>query len=245
MANLSKTWTLESALGYLRSQLDEISSDKIQVLPLIDYINLGQQAIAQIVNELKLPDYGNTLVIKASPAGGEVALTIGTPKTDASAMINQDSSHANLRIDSIEKIAYNYASGASRKLAIKVSPYEFENIIAINQKDEEIYWCQIGEKLYFRNFIGTITLDADWGDLQVFYNRYPVKLVGSSLSDYLDVRDGFVNQVLNYAKLFIYEELNIVAAEALINSVTNATDQIRESVSAEYQMLEIAKRGIS
>lgn len=235
---LSKNWTVERALGYLRTKVNQIAPDKLKQLQLIDYINLAQQRIFLIIKEAADPDYGKSLTIKNSASlADEVELVVdaGTDKTIATADLSADVLTTKIRLFDISAIRYVPASG-NTKLAIKMNPTEFEGLMTNLPNDkEEVYWCLLGETLYLRNRITGITLEADWGSLIVYYNRYPVKLTTASadrLGDTLDVRDGYVRMVLDAAEDYIRAELDMKPGEIQGGSTVSLTEQLRESAES-------------
>jgi hypothetical protein len=235
---ISKQWTVDRFIGLLRTLVNQLAPDKVQTLPLIDYLNLASLEFSQALDEkTKKEDYGKSFSILNSATGGNVELVADSPGTllTAYANINASADATKLRIDTITGISYTPTAGTPQS-AIKVSPLEFENLLAIPQRDEEIYYYQFGEVLYFLNRIGTITLEADWGTINVFYNRYPVKLSAASadrLGDTLDVRDAFVETVLAMAKVYVYEELEQMPPESLLGTITNAIAGLKDSLNVE------------
>jgi len=234
---LSKTWTVDRSLGYLRNLVNQLAPDKIKTLPLIDYLNLSQLEAAQLLVNANNPDYGKYLTVKNSAAGAdEVELVVdGSVVSLATADLSQDATAVKLRINNLVKIRYT-KSGAT-KLAIEMNPVEFEGLINnYPQNKENVYWCLLGEALYIRNRITGIALESDWGDLIVYYNRYPVKLSAADsdrLGDTLDVRDGYARLVIYKAKLLIYEELQQQPPEALTGDINSMIEQIRQATNSE------------
>lgn len=235
---LSKGWTVERVLGYLRNLVNELAPDKIKTLPLIDYLNLSQMEIAQLLNSASQPDYGKLLTIKNGAAfADEVELVVdGSVVSLATADLSADVAGNKIRIESISKIKYVPGSG-DPKLAIEMNPIEFEGLFNnLPQDKEEVYWTLLGETLYIRNRITGITLEAQWGSLVVSYNRYPIKLSAASsdrLGDTLDIRDGYVRLVIDKAKLQVYEELEKIPPESLTGNINNMIEQIKQATNAE------------
>lgn len=240
----SKQWTVERAIGFLRILLDQIAPDKIQTLPLIDYINLATQDIVALLDPVtKKEDYGKNFVILDSASGADQVelLVDGTPFLTASADISVDAAATKLRIDEITSVSYARLGALTIFYpAIFTSPIEFENLLAVPQKDKEVYWYQFGEKLYFLNRYETITLVTHWGKFTVYYNRFPVKLAVSSadrLGDTLDIRDSFVDLMLAKAKMYIYEELERMPPESLTATIQSGINSIKDSLKVEDQFL--------
>lgn len=241
----SKQWTVERAIGFLRILVNELAPSKIQTLPLVDYINLSLQEFAAMLDpQTKKEDYGTSLLIKDSASGaGQVELVVdSTPFLTAYADISVDASTAKLRIDSITSISYSRLGALTVfHPAIFTSPLEFENLLDFSNRNKEVYWYQFGEKLYFLNRYETIAAATDWGNLKVYYNRFPIKHTVDSadrLGDTLDIRDAFVDSVLAKAKLYIYEELGMTPPEALQGMVQNAIAGIKESLGIERQIID-------
>lgn len=246
----SKQMTVERAIGFLRGLLNQIAPDKVQTLPLIDYINIATQEVAQMLDpDTKREDYGKNFTIKnGATSADEVELLVDTtPFLTASAVVSVDAATKKLRIDEITSISYTPKAALSTpQSAIKSSPLEFENLLAIPQKNKEVWWYLFGESLYFLNRYEIITLVTDWGTFKVYYNRFPVKLTVDSadrLGDTLDIRDAFVDLVLAKAKVQIYEELEMIPPESLTSTIDNAVKGIKESIKVENQFVnEYAKK---
>jgi len=240
----SKQWTVERAIGFLRILVNQIAPNKLQTLPLIDYVNVAtQDLVAMLDEQTKKEDYGKSLTIKDSASGADQVelLVDGSPFLTASADISVDASAAKLRIDQITSLSYTPKAGGSfPQPAIFTSPLEFDNLLAVPQKNSEMYWFQFGEKLYFLNRYETVVLVTDWGTFKVYYNRFPVKLAvdtADHLGDTLDVRDAFVDQMLAMAKMNIYEELRMTPPESLTNSIQAGIQSIKDSLMVETQIL--------
>lgn len=248
---LSKQTTVERAIGLLRLRLDEVAIDKVQTLPLIDYINIAQQEVALLLSQAKIPDYGQSLVIKNSAAvADEVELLAQAGNlTYAKADLSVDAAGNKLRIARISRVTFCLKTTTIELPTVEVSPIEFDNLMALGQKNYEVFWYFFGETLYIRNRKETIALETDWGFLTVYYDRLPVKLSVASadrLGDTLDVKDSFVDLLLNKAKLMVYEELEMVPPEALTTSINNAIGQIKNSINEETQFLEsVSKKSLS
>jgi hypothetical protein len=231
---LSKNWTVERAIGYARGIVNQIAPDKLKRLQLIDYLNMAQCKLAIMLNGAKRPDYGKTLTIKNTAAiADEVELVVdGADVTLATADLSADVLTTKLRIDTISKIRYVPATG-STKLAIEMNPIEFEGLKDnLPNNKEEVYWCLLGETLYIRNRITGIALEADWGSLLVFYNRYPVKLSVASadrLGDTLDLKDGYVRMLLDIMEIYIRAELDMKPSETNTQNLNALMNQMRES----------------
>lgn len=248
---LSKQTTVNRALGILRGRLDEISIDRVQSLPLMDYINIAQQEVALLLSQAKLPDYGQSLVVKNSASGaGEVELAaLSGNLTYATADLSADYATNKLRISRINRVTFCLKGTTIELPTVEVRPAEFDNIHYLNQKNKEVYWYFFGETLYIRNRKETIAAESDWGFLTVYYDRFPVKLTADSddrLGDTLDVKDGFVDLVINKAKLANYEELQLTPPEALSNDINNAITGIKNSIYEENQFIDgISKKSLS
>lgn len=249
---LSKQTTVNRALGILRGRLDEISIDKVQSLPLIDYINIAQQEVALLLSQAKLPDYGQSLVVKNSASGASETelLAEGGNLTYAKADLSLAAdATTKFRISRINRVTFCLKGTTIELPTVEVSPIEFDNIHYFNQKNKEVYWYFFGETLYIRNRKETIGAEADWGFLTVYYDRFPVKLNADTddrLGDTLDVKDGFVDLVINKAKLAIYEELQLAPPEALSNDINNAIAGIKNSIYEENQFVDgISKKSQS
>lgn len=249
----SKQWTVERAIGFLRILLNQIAPDKVQTLPLIDYINLATQDIVALLDPItKKEDYGTNFLVKDGAVGaGQIELLVdNTPFLTASADVSADASGTKLRIDQITSVAYARLGALTTFYpAIFSSPVEFENLLDITQKNKEVYWYLFGEKLYFLNRYESIALVTDWGHLKVYYNRFPVKLSvdnADRLGDTLDVRDAFVDLTLAKAKTYIYEELERIPPESLTSVIEAGINSIKESLNVENQFLnERAKKNQS
>lgn len=246
----SKQMTVERAIGFLRGLLNQIAPDKVQTLPLIDYINISTQEVAQMLDsDTKKEDYGKSFAIKDGAASAdEVELLVdATPFLTASAVVSADAAGNKLRIDNITSLSYTPKAALSvPQPAIKCSPLEYENLLAVPQKNKEVWWYLFGESLYFLNRYETIALITDWGTLKCYYNRFPVKLTvdnADRLGDTLDIRDAFVDLVLAKAKLQVYEELEMIPPESLTSTIDNAVKGIKESIKVENQFVnEYAKK---
>jgi hypothetical protein len=243
---ISKQWTVNDALGFLRLLVNEIAPDKLQSLSLIDYINNATMEIFTMLDPVtKKEDYGASLTIKDGASGaGQVELLVDNDSVfrTASADISVDAGTNKLRIFEITSISYTPKAALSvPQPAIFVSPLEFENLLAINQKNSEVWWYKFGELLYFLNRYETITLITDWGTFKVYYNRFPVKLAINSadrLGDTLDVRDALVDLMLAKAKMSIYEELQMTPPESLSQVIETGIKSIKDSLNVETQLIE-------
>ncbi|MHB8842354.1 MAG: phage adaptor protein [Candidatus Aquicultor sp.] len=240
----SKQWTVGRAIGFLRILLNQLAPDKIQTLPLVDYINIATQDVAALLDEVtKKEDYGANFIIKDGATGvGQVELVVDpTPFLTASADISVDAGAAKLRIDRITSISYTpKAALSSPQNAIFVSPLEFENLLDVNQKNKEVFYYLFGEKLFILNRYETIAFETDWGSLKVYYNRFPVKLTVDNddrLGDTLDIRDSFVDLTLAKAKMYIYEELAKTPPESLASVIEAGIKNIKDSLKVEDQFL--------
>ena len=240
---LSKQTSVAQALGLLRLRLNEVAADKVQNLPLIDYINLAMQDVALLLSQAKIPDYGQSVtVLVGADAAGEITLT-PTPAelSYATADLSADFTTASLRIARITRLTYMVKSTTIEIPMIEVSPIEFDNLEAIPQKNKELFWFFFGEKLYVRNLKDTLALDSDWGTITVYYDRFPIKLsVADSyrLGDTLDVKDSFIDLVINKAKLMVYEELDMIPPEALTVNINNQIGQIKNSIYEENKFID-------
>lgn len=103
-----------------------------------------------------------------------------------------------------------------------LSPVQFEGVYDVIQNRQVVHWTRNGENILFNK--GSLSA---YGVVKMYYNRYPTKATADS--DYLDLKDPYMDVALSKAKLHLYEQLDIIPPKALEQSVNNTIIQWRKN----------------
>lgn len=129
------------------------------------------------------------------------------------------SQHASLTIDlsgyKIMNIVKLYST--VHKEVKKLGDIEADNIERNDFKASKVYWYKHGETIFL-----VIPAGQTAGALTLFYNSYPEKK--TSDTDYFDIRDNYIPQVIRRTKQYCLEHLGITPPESLTNIIEQTSE---------------------
>lgn len=100
---------------------------------------------------------------------------------------------------------------------------------------QNIHWNRKGNYLYLH--VGsTITP----GTLTLYYKRIPNKI--TTTTDYMDIRDQYIPEVIDSAKLGVYEILSKRPPEQLVNSVQSRLESFRQKQKEELAQIKAGQK---
>lgn len=252
--NLSKDWTLEQVLGILRVIANEISPDKLQDPDLIDFLHLAICDVAELLGRSAYPDYGKRIKIffqDAQPTAEQVNdIWIETDASNKHYYWDGSSWTANAnaataadkiidismqKIHSIVKLVDDTLAATVNGLCIEKNQKEFHGLPSLPQKQDNVFWVQVGERIYFYDGTNLTARSAPYS-MHLFYNRIPEKVTVTT--DTIDIRDKYAKLVIDKTKLLIYENLGETAPESLTGSVNASVENIRQSNLAELGLIK-------
>lgn len=100
----------------------------------------------------------------------------------------------------------------------KLGDIEADNIERNDFKRNNAYWTKHGEKIYL-----VIPSGVNLGTTTLFYNTYPEKK--TSLTDYFDIRDIYIPQVIKRTKKMCMEYLGIIQHGAMDGLIESKSEQ--------------------
>lgn len=98
---------------------------------------------------------------------------------------------------------------------------------AVEQHKNKIYYCHRGENIDLAK--GSAV--SAYGTMYLYYKKMPVKVTATA--DTLDIRDKYMDIVIDKAKIKCYELLNMQPPQDLTNSTASKIQQLREANNAE------------
>lgn len=120
--------------------------------------------------------------------------------------------------DSIDISGYRYDSVVKLTdsvigLCVRKDFKSIDNVLDQWQARNNIYYFVSGDTIILKK-----GGSASYGTLTLSYTRVPTKAINPT--DYLDIRDEFVNLVVNKTALAVFEKLNKTPPESLANAVS-------------------------
>ena len=173
---------------------------------------------------------GTNLIYWASGAGitiGRViattsnTFTVNTPIAPIDAIIVATFSYVVLPAaleDAIDISSYRYDSivkltDSNIGLCVRKDFKSIDNVLDSPQASQNIYYFVSGDQIILKK-----GANASYGALTLSYTRVPIKAVDPT--DYLDIRDEFINLLVNKTALAVYEKLNKTPPDSLNNAVS-------------------------
>ena len=136
--------------------------------------------------------------------------------------------------DSIDISSYRYDSivkltDSNIGLCVRKDFKSIDNILDSPQTASSIYYFVSGDTILLKK-----GADAVYGNLTLSYTRTPIKAVDDT--DYLDIRDEFVNFVANKTALAVFEKLGKQPPESLASAVSSKLATfVSSTISPERQ----------
>jgi hypothetical protein len=123
---------------------------------------------------------------------------------------------------------------ATNGLCREVPPSDFEGVYDSPQNRQTVHWSRNGESVYFNKG------DLSYGTVKMYFNHYPTK--ATNLTDYLDIKDMYMDVVLAKAKLHLYRQLEMIPPQALEQSVNDSIIQWRKAHAEEMAARKTAPK---
>jgi hypothetical protein len=131
------------------------------------------------------------------------------------------------RIESITKLV-----DSTNGECIQKDAHEIENISNVPQAASNIYYNNYGEQIFLKKGSSV----ASYGNLTLFYIRVPVK--ANADTDYIDLRDKYIDLLINQAKIMVYEQSSVSVPDSLMQSVKSNIAAIRSNNIQELQAIK-------
>ena len=131
------------------------------------------------------------------------------------------------RIESITKLVDSINGEC-----IKKDAHEIENISNVPQAASNIYYNNYGEQIFLKKGSSV----ASYGVLTLFYIRVPTK--ANADTDYIDLRDKYIDLLINQAKIMVYEQSSVSVPDSLMQSVKSNIAAIRSNNIQELQAIK-------
>jgi len=214
--NLSKNWTNGRVYGILRALSNTLTDDTLGDDILSDIVYSAISSVAEMLGSVAHNDYGEVY---------------GVPLTDG---IPSLISLSSIQFDNILKIT-DSTNGLWKEVSLK----DLENFHTnVPQYSKKVIYARLGNNILINAGGNTVNIGSS---ANIYYTRTPNKS-GASLDDTIDIKDKYVDLVIDKAKIKVYEMLRVVAPETLTNSVSNSVERIQQANLAEMKAIQIGKQ---
>lgn len=205
---ISKDWTLNDALGFLRVLTNQIDTSKVQSNFIIDALHSSLSEVMQYLSVNKIFDYGIKTTLTPTVAGSYATASLAGFTTNP--------------VNKIVKIV-DSTQAVGKRLCVEKTQQQLDNLKNIKQSTTgTIFWSRNGNDINF--YSGDLAISPT---LEFWYIGYPKKITVTT--DYFEIKDIYMGLVLAKTKLKIYEILQSTPPDSVNQGVNNQIAVLRNS----------------
>jgi hypothetical protein len=212
----------------------------------VDYVN-STRSVYYVAHGLTISDVGKRVILRTATRAGIFQIESITDEdyfvttyAFGADVLDQSMEYVVLShysLSTIDISSYNIMNitklySSVHKEVKKLGDIEADNIERNDFKSNKVFWYQHGEIIFL-----VIPSGASTGDLTLYYNAYPSKKTLDT--DYFDIRDNYIPQVIHRTKKYCLEHLGLTPPESLTNIIEQKSEMNKSTKSERRTVIGV------